>query len=65
MPYVRRTVLEFILPGDEGSARWDGLTGLCGGFGLRPRYLNQRESEALTPWVLNPNLESSAGGPPD
>ncbi len=54
---VKRTVLEFVLPGDEGLAWWEGLTGLCAGFGLRVRYLDQAEIETLTRWVLNPNLE--------
>lgn len=56
-PYVKRTVLEYVLPGDEGLAWWEGLTGLCAGFGLRVRYLDQPEIETLTRWVLNPNLE--------
>ena len=29
LPFVRRTVLEFVLPGDEGIAWWKGLSGLC------------------------------------
>ncbi|HAX69166.1 MAG TPA: hypothetical protein PK152_05005 [Anaerolineales bacterium] len=57
LPFVRRTVLEFVLPGDEGIAWWEGLSGLCGGFGLRIRYLDRNEIEGLTRWVLNPNLE--------
>ena len=56
LPFVRRTVLEFVLPGDEGIAWWEGLAGLCAGFGLRIRYLDQAAIEALTRWVLNPNL---------
>lgn len=57
LPFVRRTILEFVLPGDEGMAWWEGLSGLCGSFGIRVRYLNQTEIESLTRWVLNPNLE--------
>ena len=57
LPFVRRTVLEFVLPGDEGVAWWEGLSGLCAGFGLRVRYLDQSAIEGLTRWVLNPNLE--------
>ena len=56
LPCVRRTVLEFVLPGDEGIAWWEGLVGLCAGFGLRIRYLDQAEIEGLTRWILNPNL---------
>jgi hypothetical protein len=57
LPFVRRTVLEFVLPGDEGIAWWEGLSGLCAGYGLRIRYLDQGEIEGLTRWMLNPNLE--------
>jgi len=60
LPFVRRTVLEFVLPGDEGIAWWEGLTGLCAGFGLKIRYLDQVAVEGLTRWVLNPNLEYNA-----
>ena len=57
LPFVRRTVFEFVLPGDEGIAWWEGLNGLCAGFGLRIWYLDQNAIEGLTRWVLNPNLE--------
>jgi hypothetical protein len=56
LPFVRRTILEFVLPGGEGLAWWEGLTGLCAGFGLRIRYLDQSAVEGLTRWVLNPDL---------
>jgi hypothetical protein len=67
LPFVRRTVLEFVLPGDEGKALsggewgawWEGLYGLCAGFGLRIQYLDQNAIESLTRWVLNPKLEYS------
>jgi hypothetical protein len=35
LPYISRTILEFVFPGDEGIAWWEGLEGLCQGFGLR------------------------------
>ena len=57
LPFVRRTILEFVLPGDEGIAWWEGLGGLCAGFGLRIRYLDRNAIEGLTRWVLNPDLE--------
>ena len=57
LPSVRRTVLEFVLPGEEGIAWWMGLDGLCAGFGLKVRYLDQAGIEGLTRWVLNPDLE--------
>ncbi len=62
LPYVRRTVLEFVLPADEGLAWWEGLTGLCARFGFHVQFLDETQIQALTHWVLNPNLES--GGAP-
>lgn len=56
LPFVRRTILEFVLPDDEGIAWWEGLSGLCAGFGLRIRYLEWNAVEELTRWTLNPNL---------
>ena len=57
LPFVRRTVLEFVLPGDQGLAWWEGLSGVCGSFGIRIHYLSQLDIESLTRWILNPNLE--------
>lgn len=57
LPFVRRTVLEGVLPGDEGMAWWEGLGGLCAGFGLKVRYLDRSAIEGLARWVFNPNLE--------
>jgi hypothetical protein len=57
LPFVRRTVLEFVLKGDEGIAWWEGLSGLCAGFGVRVRYLDQTAIEELIRWVMNPDLE--------
>lgn len=57
LPFVRRTILEFVLPGNEGLAWWEGLTGLCAGFGVKVRVLEQGEIETLTRWILNPSLE--------
>jgi hypothetical protein len=57
LPFVRRTILEFVLPGEEGTAWWEGLAGLCAGFGLRVHRLGQQEVAELARWVLNPSLE--------
>ena len=57
LPFVRRTVLEFVLSRDEGIAWWDGLNGLCMGFGFRVSYLDQAAIEALARWILNPSLD--------
>jgi hypothetical protein len=57
LPFVRRTILEYVLPGEEGIALWDSLSGLCAGFELKIRYLDQTGIEELARWMLNPNLE--------
>lgn len=57
LPFVRRTVLEFVLPGNEGIAWWEGLRGLCEGFGLKVHHLDRPAIEELVRWMLNPNLE--------
>jgi hypothetical protein len=58
LPFVRRTIVEFVQPGQEGLAWWEGLSGLCAGFGIKVMELDQPAIESLTRWVLNPNLES-------
>jgi hypothetical protein len=57
LPFVRRTILEFVLPGDEGIAWWAGLSGLCSSFGIRVHYFKEIEIEELMGWIMNPNLE--------
>jgi hypothetical protein len=57
LPFIRRTILEFVLPSEAGIAWWEGMSGLCAGFGIIVRYLNQSEIEALACWILNPDLE--------
>ncbi len=55
--FIRRTILEFVLPSEEGIAWWKGMSGLSAGFGIMVRYLQQPEIEALARWMLNPDLE--------
>jgi len=57
LPYVRRTILEFVFPGDEGVSWWDGLGGLCQGFGLRFSPLLGEDILVLSRRILNLNLE--------
>jgi hypothetical protein len=33
------------------------MSGLCAGFGIVVRYLNQPDVESLARWILNPDLE--------
>ena len=56
LPFARRTVLEFVFPGDEGLAWWDGMSGLCQGFGIRVAPLSAEQIQALARWVFNPVL---------
>jgi hypothetical protein len=51
--------LDFVLSGDEGIAWWEGLNGLCTGFGLRIRYLEQAAIEELTRWMFSSRLDDS------
>jgi hypothetical protein len=53
LPYIRRTILEFVYPGNEGIAWWEGLSGLCQGFGLRFAPLSGEEVLALHRRILN------------
>jgi hypothetical protein len=57
LPFVRRTILEFVLPGEEGMAWWDGLNGLCAGFGLHICYLDEQAIQSLFGWVFNISLK--------
>jgi hypothetical protein len=57
LPFGRRTVLEFVFPGDEGLAWWEGVGGICLGFGVRAAYLTHGEIQTLLDWVFNPKIE--------
>jgi hypothetical protein len=57
LPFIRRTILEFVFPGDEGVAWWEGLSGLCQGFGLRLSPLSGEEILVLSRRVLNLNFD--------
>lgn len=61
LPFTRRTILEFVQPGNEGLAWWDGLAGLCSGFGLQVRYLDQSQIGDLSRWIFNPDLAGNRG----
>ena len=57
LPFVRRTILEFALPGEAGLAWWAGLPGLLTAYGLQVHPLAQDEIEKLAHRLLNPDLE--------
>lgn len=56
LPFERRTILEFVFPGEEGLAWWDGLGGLCQGFGVRISRLDARQIESVLRWIFTPSL---------
>ena len=57
LPFGRRTILEFIFPGDEGLAWRKGLGGLCQGFGVQVSYLSTQEIQTLIKWIFTPALD--------
>jgi hypothetical protein len=58
LPFLRRTFVEFVLPGNEGLAWWEGLPGVCAASGVQVRYLDDRAIQELTYRILNPSLEA-------
>ena len=57
LPYIRRTILEFVFPGDEGIAWWEGLSGLCQGFGVHFAPLSAEDIIVLSRRILNLHFE--------
>ena len=56
IPYTRKTVVEFVHPGPEGTPRWQSVPGICSTHGVQVKYMVLEEIEALAYWILNPNL---------
>lgn len=57
LPSLRRTFMEFVLPGDEGLAWWEGLKGVCNAFGVQVKYLEAGEIQELAYRIMNPGFE--------
>ena len=58
LPFARRTILEFVLTGqNESLAWWEGMSGMLQEFGLRVSPLSAEEILELARWVFNPSLE--------
>jgi hypothetical protein len=57
LPFGRKTILEFVFPGEEGIAWWEGLGSLCQGFGVRISYQSASEIQALLKWVFAPSID--------
>jgi len=56
LPFGRRTILEFVYPGEEGVAWWEGLGGLCQGFGVRLCHLSNQDIQGMLCWVFAPAI---------
>ena len=57
LPFLRRTFIEFVLPGDEGLAWWEGLPGVCASYGVQVKYLKAQEIQELAHRILNPGFD--------
>jgi hypothetical protein len=56
LPYICRTILEFVFSGDEGIAWREGLGGLCQGFGLQISCLSAEDIQVLSNRLFNLNF---------
>ena len=58
LPFIRRTILEYVLPpNNEGLAWWGSLPEICRGYGVEVAFLDSTEIQTLAQWVFNPSLE--------
>ncbi len=58
LPFIRRTVIEFVYPGTEDAlAWWEGIQGNLLNFGLKTQPLTPENIQELARWVLNPRLD--------
>lgn len=58
IPYTRKTVLEFVHPGPEGTPWWQSIPGICATYGVQVTYMRREEIEALAHWIFNPELSA-------
>ena len=58
LPFIRRTVIEFVYPGTEDAlAWWEGIQGNLLTFGLKTEPLPPEKIQELAQWIFNPKLE--------
>ena len=65
LPFMRRTILEFVSPGQDGPALryssgqawWGGLPGLLAAYGVSVEPLSLDEIQELARWIFDPELE--------
>lgn len=57
LPFLRRTVLEFCYPGEEGQAWWEGIRGVVENFGVTLHPLSEEDVIQLADKLFNPVLD--------
>ena len=58
LPFVRRTILEFVLTaGDESISWWEGISAAIRTYGVKVAPLSAEEIQALARRVFNPSLD--------
>ncbi len=58
IPYTRKTIIEFVHPGPEGTPWWQSIPEMCAIHGVQVKYMTKEEIEALSYWVFNPSLSA-------
>ena len=56
LPYTRRTILEFVFPGDEGLAWWAGGSGVCQSFGVRFSKISAAKLQEIIVKIFDPRF---------
>ena len=58
LPFVRRTIMEFVLVGGtESLSWWEGISATIRAYGVKVTPLTADEIQALAHWVFNPALD--------
>ena len=58
LPFVRRTIMEFVLvSGAESLSWWEGISAAIRTYGVKVTLLSADEIQTLARWVFNPALD--------
>ena len=57
LPSLRRTFIEFVLPGNEGLAWWESMQGICATYGVQVKYLDAMGIQELAYRIMNPGFD--------
>ena len=58
LPFVRRTIMEFVLVGGaESLSWWEGISAAIQTYGVKVTPLTADEIQTLARWVFNPDLD--------